>query len=139
TVLAYRLGEGVWLVAWDPEWDGTVQPGQMLRFILYWACDAPPGQPLSVFVHLVGEERQPLAQGDGPPLSGDYPTDLWAAGEVIADERAVPLPADLPPGRYTLLVGLYNLQTGERLPAFDEHGARLPADAVPLGIVEVQR
>jgi hypothetical protein len=58
---------------------------------------------------------------------------------VIADERAVPLQADLPPGRYTLLVGLYNLQTGERLPAFDEHGARLPADAVPLGIVEVQR
>ena len=139
TVLAYRLGEGVRLAAWDPEWGGTVQPGQMLRFTLYWACDAPPGQPLSVFVHLVGEERQPLAQGDGPPLSGDYPTDLWAAGEVIADGRAVPLPADLPPGRYTLLVGLYNLQTGERLPAFDEHGARLPADAIPLGAVEVGR
>ena len=139
TVLAHRLGEGVRLVAWDPEWDGTAQPGQMLRFTLYWACDAPPGQPLSVFVHLVGEERQPLAQGDGPPLSGDYPTDLWAAGEVIADGRAVPLPADLPPGRYTLLVGLYNLQTGERLPAFDEHGARLPTDAIPLGAVEVGR
>jgi len=136
TPLAYRLGEGVRLASWDPEWDGSTQPGATLRFTLYWACDAPPEQPLSVFVHLVGE-GPPVAQGDGPPLRGDYPTDLWAAGEVIADERAVVLPDDLSAGRYTLLVGLYNLQTGERLPAFDEQGARLPADAIPLGPVEV--
>jgi len=94
---------------------------------------------LNVFVHLVGEEGQPLAQGDGPPLDGDYPTGLWAYGDVIADPRAVALPDDLPSGHYTLLVGLYSLQTGERLPAFDEQGARLSADAIPLGIVEVRR
>ena len=138
----YHLGEGVRLVAWDPEWDGLVRTGETLRFTLYWACDAPPGQSLSVFVHLVEtgpNEGPPLAQGDGPPLGGDYPTDLWAAGEVIADGRVVLLPDDLPPGRYALLVGLYSLQTGERLPAFDGQGTRLPADAVPLGVVEVGR
>ena len=139
TPVAYRLGEGVRLVAWDPEWGGPARPGETLRFTLYWACDAPPGHSLSVFVHLVGEEGPPPAQGDGPPLGGDYPTDLWVAGEVIADERAVALPGDLPPGHYTLLVGLYSLQTGERLPTFDEQGTRLPADAIPLGAVEVQR
>ncbi len=142
TPVDYHLGEGVRLVAWDPEWDGLVRPGETLRFTLYWACDAPPGQSLSVFVHLVEtgpNEGPPLAQGDGPPLGGDYPTDLWAAGEVIADGRVVLLPDDLPPGRYALLVGLYSLQTGERLPAFDGQGTRLPADAVPLGVVEVGR
>jgi hypothetical protein len=136
--VAYRLGEGVRLVAWKPKWDGPVQPGETLRFTLYWACDAPPGQPLNVFVHLMGEEL-PLAQGDGPPLGGDYPTDLWTAGDMIADERVVLLPDDLSTGHYTLLVGLYDLQTGERLPAFDEQEARLPADAIPLGPVEVSQ
>jgi len=137
TPLAYRLGEGVRLVAWEPEWDGPLRPGETLRFTLYWACDVPPGRPLNVFVHLVGEEKQPLAQGDGPPLNGDYPTDLWAPRDVVADERAVSLPAGLPPGRYVLWVGLYSLETGERLPAFDAQGTRLPADAIPLGTVEV--
>jgi hypothetical protein len=137
--VAYRLGEGVRLAAWDPEWDSPVRPGETLRFTLYWACDAPPSQPLNVFVHLVKEEGPPLAQGDGPPMGGDYPTNLWVAGEVIADGRMVALPDDLPAGHYTLLVGLYDLQTGERLPALDEQGARLPADAIPLGAVEVSQ
>jgi hypothetical protein len=136
--LAYRLGDEVRLVAWDPEWNGSVQPGETLRFTLYWACDAPSGQPLNVFVHLVGE-KSPLAQGDGPPMGGDYPTNLWDAGDVIADERVLALPGDLPTGRYPLLVGLYDLQTGVRLPALDEQGARLPADAIPLGAIEVSR
>ena len=139
TPLAYRLGDGVRLVAWDPGWSDPVRPGEPLCFTLYWACDVPPGQPLNVFVHLVEEGGEPLAQGDGPPLAGDYPTDVWATGEVIADGRMLPLPDAPSAGRYTLLVGLYNLQTGERLPAFDEHGARLPADAIPLGVVEVGR
>jgi len=135
--LDYRLGEGVRLVAWDPEWEGPVHPGEMLRFTLYWACDVPPDLPLSVFVHLVGDEGRPLAQGDGPPLEGNYPTDLWAAGEMIADRRTVALPDDLSPGRYTLLVGFYSFQTGERMPAFSGQGARLPADAVPLMTLEI--
>jgi 4-amino-4-deoxy-L-arabinose transferase-like glycosyltransferase len=139
TPVDYHLGEEVRLVAWDPEWDGPVRPGETLRFTLYWACNAPPNQSLNVFVHLVGEEGPPPAQGDGPPLGGDYPTDLWAAGEMIADGRVVLLPDDLPSGRYALLVGLYSLQTGERLPAFDGQGTRLAADAVPLGVVEVGR
>jgi hypothetical protein len=136
--IACRLGAGVRLVAWDPEWDGPIRSGETLRFTLYWACDTPPVQALNVFVHLVGEDGEPLAQGDGPPLDGDYPTDLWVAGDLLADPRGVMLPEGLSPGRYTLLVGLYNLHTGERLPAFDEQGIRLPSDAVPLGMVEVQ-
>ncbi|RLC56890.1 MAG: hypothetical protein DRI80_15670 [Chloroflexota bacterium] len=137
TPLTYQLGNGMRLVAWDPEWDGPVRPGGTLRFTLYWACDVPPDRPLNIFVHLVGEDGSPLAQGDGPPLDGDYPTDLWAPGDIVADERVVALPVTLSPGRYTLLVGLYSLETEERLPAFDAHGTRLPADAIPLTALEV--
>ncbi len=136
--LAYLLGEGVRLVAWDPEWHGPVHPGESLHFTLYWSCDAPLSQAMNVFVHLVGEDGQPLAQGDGPPVNGNYPTNIWASGDVIDDARTVPLPNDLPAGHYGLLVGLYDLQTGQRMPAFDAQGARLPADAIPLAVVEVE-
>lgn len=136
--LNVRLGEGVRLVTWKPTWSGPVHPGDTLRFTLYWACDAPPGRSFNVFVHLAGGEGPPLAQGDGPPMGGDYPTHLWDVGDVVADPREVVLPADLPPGRYELLVGLYSLETGERLPAFDAQGTRLPNDAVPLSDVEIK-
>lgn len=135
---ACRLGDGVRLVAWEPDWSGPVRPGETLLFTLYWACDAPLGRPLNVFVHLAAEDGLPMAQGDGPPMGGDYPTQLWAAGDMVADPRVVALPNDLPPGRYKLLVGLYSLETGERLPAFDASGARLANDAIPLAEVEVR-
>jgi len=136
--LDYRLGEGIRLVAWEPAWEGPVHQGDALRFTLYWACGTPPGRSLNVFVHLIGGEGPPAAQGDGPPMEGEYPTQLWAAGDVVADPRTVPIPADLPPGRYRLLVGLYSLETGERLPAVDAAGVRLPEDAIPLTEVEVK-
>ena len=135
--LAYQLGEGIRLVAWDPRWDGPVQPGETLRFTLYWACDLPPGQSFHVFNHLMAEGEL-LAQDDGPPVGGQYTTDLWAPGDLVADQRAIALPDGLPSGHYTLLAGLYSLETEERLPAVDGQGTRLPADAIPLGTVEVR-
>jgi hypothetical protein len=70
----------------------------------------------TVFVHLVGAEGETaLAQGDGPPLAGCWPTSLWLPGVALDDTHVIPLPGDLPPGRYALLVGLYDPRTNARL------------------------
>jgi hypothetical protein len=50
------------------------------------------------------------------------PTSQWARDEVIVDERTVPIPDDLPPGDYRLVVGLYRADTGERLPVLAPTG-----------------
>jgi len=81
-----------------------------------------PSADYQVFVHLLGAGPEPVAQGDGPPLVGDYPTTMWAPGEVIADPHPVAIPADLPPGRYRLLVGMYDLATMVRLARLNEGG-----------------
>ncbi|MCK4472175.1 MAG: hypothetical protein KAW49_10360, partial [Anaerolineae bacterium] len=81
----------------------------------------------------------PYAQDDSQPQHDTYPTSFWDVSEIVADHHIILVPSDLPLGEHPLLVGMYLLETGERLPAFDEQGARLSADAVPLGIVEVQR
>ncbi|MBN1977792.1 MAG: glycosyltransferase family 39 protein [Anaerolineae bacterium] len=126
----YRFGDGIALVGYDLEEDG-----QELRLILHWASLAPVDRDYTVFVHLVGPDGA-LAQADGPPAGGDYPTSLWEYGEIVFDERSIPT-QDLPAGTYHLRLGMYLLETGVRLPALDTSGERLPDDVVEL--VEVER
>jgi hypothetical protein len=78
----------------------------------------------------------PAASDDGPPLNGYLPTSTWLPGKPARDDRSIPLPRDLPPGRYTLLLGLYrpgDASPSARLPVI---GANVIAgDRVALGEV----
>jgi hypothetical protein len=88
---------------------------------LVWQASPRAWTDYSVFLHVVDAAGNRLAGSDGQPSA---PTSQWARDEVIVDERMVPLPDDLPPGDYRLVVGLYRADTGERLPVL-----------VPLGSV----
>ncbi|MCB0166807.1 MAG: hypothetical protein KDI79_21450 [Anaerolineae bacterium] len=86
---------------------------------LYWQSEAPLPTDYTTFVHLRNAAGETVAQKDQPPLEGAYPTSLWDPGEIIADEVTIPLPEELPSGEYSLVVGLYDLTTGLRLPVPD--------------------
>jgi hypothetical protein len=86
-----------------------------LRLTLYWQALRPPSADYTVFVHLRNAVGETVAQKDGPPAGGIYPTGLWDSGEIIKDEIIIPL-EQLAPGQYELVVGLYDLATGSRLP-----------------------
>lgn len=86
---------------------------KIVNLKLYWRANSIPAADYTVFVHLVDSDGNLAAQADSPPAGGAYPTSLWDPGEIIVDERRL---SDLPPGRYTLQVGLYRPDTGERLP-----------------------
>jgi len=88
---------------------------QNLKLTLYWRSESPLPVDYTTFVHLRNEAGETVAQQDQPPLNGVYPTSLWDPGEIIADEIRLTLPAALPPGEYSLVVGLYDLNTGLRL------------------------
>lgn len=111
------------------------RPGETLNLTLYWQPQATPGENYTVFVQLLDAADRVAAQGDGPPRNGQYPTGWWAPGEVIADPHPVALPADLPPGDYRLLVGLYRLGDGARLPL--TAGAAFGPDALILTTLEL--
>ncbi len=82
---------------------------------LYWRADAVFPTSNRVFVHLVDQNGQIIAQSDGEPANWTRPTTGWLPGEYITDEHTLTLPAELPSGPLTLRVGLYDPQTGQRL------------------------
>jgi hypothetical protein len=45
----------------------------------------------------------------------------------------IPLPADLPPGEYTVKFGLYKAD-GTRMPAFDADGQPIPDAAISVPV-----
>jgi 4-amino-4-deoxy-L-arabinose transferase-like glycosyltransferase len=131
-----RLGEGIELAAVEIT-PRRARPGDAVEVSLRWQVSAAPGTHLHTFVHLGDPGRPPLAQHDGPPLAGEYPTGLWEAGEVIEDKATLNLPADLPPGEYPLSVGLYAPESGARLPVLVE-GAKQPNDIYPAGWINIE-
>ena len=132
----YRLGEQIGLkqVRLSAE---TLAPGDSLVVALIWKSGGEIREDYRVFCHLLSADRELVAQRDGPPVYGVRPTSTWRAGEVIEDSYEIFLPGDLAPGEYELSVGMYDLESMERLPALDAAGERLPEDRIVLGWLRI--
>ena len=61
-----------------------------------------------------------LAQADGNPAKPDRLSLTWVHLDetLISPDFTLTVPSDLPTGEYRLLIGLYNYQTGVRLPVY---------------------
>ncbi len=118
-----RFGELATLLGYDLVAPAT-RPG-VLDMILYWRADAASMAPYAVSVQLLDAGGVLRAQRDQQPGDGAFPTTGWVAGEVLTDAYRVVLPADLPAGSYTVVVKLYDPETGPL--------SVTGADAVPVG------
>jgi 4-amino-4-deoxy-L-arabinose transferase-like glycosyltransferase len=98
---------------------------------LVWQAAPRAWADYTVFVHVVDGAGNRLAGSDAQPL---VPTSQWARGEVVVDERVVPIPDDLSPGEYRLVVGLYHAGIGDRVPLLDEAGTAV-GDSLLLPMV----
>ncbi len=121
---ADNLGNLITLLGYDLHFD----PGT-LNLSLYWRCEDFLSSDYTRFVHVreindgaTGQSGMIVTQMDRPPADGAYPTSLWDPGEIIHDLVQVPIPPQMPRGKYEIIVGLYILQTGDRLPVLDGYG-----------------
>ncbi|MFN8483659.1 MAG: glycosyltransferase family 39 protein [Anaerolineae bacterium] len=138
TERAARLGTAIALLGYDV---APAQPtaGGSLDVMLHWRAVAAPDTSYARFLHLVDTAGQIRAQADSAPADGQRPTTGWVGDEVVSDRVRLSLPADLPPGRYRLVTGLYDPATLARLPAVDDGGRPLADNAVVLGEIEIGR
>jgi hypothetical protein len=124
-----EFGERIMLLGYDRELlDGG------LELDLYLQAERPLDQNWTVFVHLVDSIGSLVAQHDGQPRDGRYPTSVWDQGEVVDDSHLLVLPENLPDGNYQVVVGLYSVESGERLPVLDGESNPL-GDSVPLVVM----
>ncbi|MFN3928859.1 MAG: hypothetical protein ACK4OK_04400, partial [Thermoflexus sp.] len=100
--------------------------GSLLLLDLFWEAEEPVEQSYVVFTHLIGEAFNPAtgnpvwAQDDQVPMEGAYPTTRWIPKRPLRDRYELRLPKEMPPGEYILEIGMYLLETGERLPVSGE-------------------
>jgi hypothetical protein len=109
------------LVGYDLDTSWALPDGALL-VTLHWQAAEVINLPYKVFVHLQDETGQLVAQSDDYPNCGTRPTNSWEVGKPVTDRHLLRLPEDLPPGQYTLKIGLYEPQTGLRLDLLDELG-----------------
>ncbi|HDN79960.1 MAG TPA: phospholipid carrier-dependent glycosyltransferase [Chloroflexi bacterium] len=121
TKVDYRFGDAIRLAAF--EWaDGLLR--------LYWQAEKRPDRDYTVFVHVLDETGKQVAVFDSMPMGGDFPTSFWPVGALVVDEHRLDL-TGLEPGRYSVEIGLYSLDTMERLPATGPQGS-IPDRAVKI-------
>lgn len=97
--------------------------GEPLTFTLFWRTGRQtPDFDYTFFAQLFDSTGNKVAQVDWQPHDpiGLRPMTTWLPEEQVQDTQTLHLPAGLPAGRYKVLAGVYNWQTGERLPVVGE-------------------
>lgn len=131
-----RFGEHIRLLGYTLRAAGLA-PGDIVQVTFFWRTDAPLAARYKVFVHLYADvNAPPVAQQDGEPGGGLALTTTWAPGARVIDNHGVLIPPDLPSGPYQLLIGLYDLVSGARLPV--TVGDTIIGDRLDLGQISLR-
>lgn len=110
TSASASFGDNLSLVGYELQ-TPRLAAGETLSLITAWQAHAPLTDAV-LFTHLLGPDNVPVAQADRL----DVPGDSWIAGDTFIQLHQFTIPIDLPPGDYPLVVGVYTLPGGERLP-----------------------
>jgi hypothetical protein len=94
----------------------NLTPGEPCRLELYWRATSVPKADYKVFVHLLATDGKIASQADTPLRGPAGMATKWRPGEVVRETYDLVLPPTLAPGAYTIALGLYEPQSGKRLP-----------------------
>jgi hypothetical protein len=121
--IAADFGQKIMLLGYDlPK--GKAHPGDMITMTAYWKAIDDLGINYQVFVHLLDDNNNLVAQSD-KLNPGDFPTKLWVDDKYVRDNHTIQLPSSLPPGEYKWSLGLWEAKEGWRLPLLDDQGNQI--------------
>jgi hypothetical protein len=141
--LQVNLGDQVWLLGYDVD-RSHVAKGGALRVVLYWQAQHPLATNYRSFVHLdaPGDQRTWAGNDNFQPgqvtAQIELPTSTWDTLHYVRDEHLLRVPSQVPPAAFDLRVGLYDPDTGQRLPILDGEGGHAgTSDTLTLQQVQV--
>lgn len=94
----------------------TLTPNAPLVVTLYWRAERPIMQDLQLFTQVLDRQNNMVAGVHDWPLRGTYRPNAWRVGEWVPLSYAFEMPADLPPGEYRLLTGVFDIVRQARVP-----------------------
>ena len=86
------------------------QAGTAVPVSLAWEASRPTERDLKVFIHLLDENNEIVAQSDAYPFQGRWSTAVWGfqANQPFTDQHTVQLPEELAAGQYRVRLGFYD-------------------------------
>ncbi|CAO0819791.1 Glycosyltransferase family 39 protein [Desulfarculales bacterium] len=129
-----RFAGGLTLLGYD-QGQSTFQRGEQVDLSYYWRSWAKPPLNYYIFVHLKGLDR--ILTFDHLLDHGRRPMPGLEVGSVVREDYRITIPADAPPGRYRLLVGMWDPSfTGNRVSVVTGEGQ--DSDEVTLTTVQIK-
>lgn len=110
----YGIGGRVW---GERDLVFDIHAGQLLPLRFTWRDLRPVNVNYKVFIHLLDANGQIVSQRDYVPVEGIRPTTTWEPKQQeVSDQTALYIFPGTPPGDYMIVMGMYDPDTGERLP-----------------------
>lgn len=109
------------------------EPSTPLTVTLTWQALQPIDQDYNLFVHALDNAGNTVAQWDGQPLRGQepFPMTQWPVGAIVPTTVRLEAPQGQAASVRQVVAGLYDWQTGARLPAGDDDKVILAPTAAP--------
>jgi hypothetical protein len=127
-----RFGNQIKLLGYDlAQGQAPLAPGQSVAITLYWQALARPSQDYHTFAHVYDNAGKVAAQSDGV-TGDDQPSSWWFPAQVYTETRTITLPAVIPDAP-SVSIGLYLLETQERLPVVGRDG-KAQGDTVKISL-----
>jgi hypothetical protein len=114
---------------------GEIRPGGSLTLTLGWEAVGRVSADYSVVTMLKGRDGQPVEQNQRGLGGGGEGTASWESGRWVFRTASLDLKRSVPPGEYTLAVGLYDSKARKLIPP---DGGAPGDDTVTLGPVQVR-
>ncbi len=82
----------------------SLRPGEVAELVCFWQGREAPADGCEASVRIVDQGGGVRLEQRWAPAGGRYASHEWLPDEIVRDTVHLPLPGDLTPGRYTLLL-----------------------------------
>jgi len=130
-----RFGEQITLSGYALS-TNTAQSGDVLGVTLFWQTDVPLDTRYKVTVQLLAPDGSLVSQHDAEPGNNRALTTTWTPHRMVTDSHGLIIPPGTPPGLYTIIVGLYDINAPMNRLLVTADGAS-PSDHLSISIVKI--
>ena len=129
---AIRYGGNLTLLGYVFVEEEPYEPGQNLPIDIYWRAEGMVPEDIQIYLHLVANEAD-LANITAQADTVSVAPETLQSGDIWVHRMRISLPETAPEGRYLLLLGAYQAETGVRMPVYDlGPGAHIRGDYMLL-------